>query len=104
MPKIRLYKIVFPMGVKSGFSEGRTYIAKSQDNPISILTRLYGLDDWGVIPSRGSFSLPLNPDHLWGPPSLIMNGYQGLFTSSAKLKNAKPYLHSPIYVQDMVLN
>jgi len=32
-------------------------------------------------PGRGSefFSSPLRPDRLWGPPSLLSNGYQGLF-------------------------
>jgi len=25
------------------------------------------------------FSSPSRPDRLWGPPSLIFNGYQGLF-------------------------
>jgi hypothetical protein len=36
---------------------------------------------WGLIPRRGKrfFSSPQCPDWLWGPPSLLYNGYQGLF-------------------------
>jgi hypothetical protein len=39
----------------------------------------YRLDDRGLIPyrGRGFFFLPLRPDRLWGPPSLLCNGYQG---------------------------
>jgi len=33
-------------------------------------------------PSRGweFFSSPPRPDRLWGPPIILSNGYQGLFT------------------------
>jgi hypothetical protein len=41
----------------------------------------YGLDDRGSIPDRGRgfFFQPLHPDLLWGPPSLLTNGYRGPF-------------------------
>jgi hypothetical protein len=41
----------------------------------------YRLDDQGSIPGRGRefFLLPLRPDQLWGPSSLLSNGYQGPF-------------------------
>jgi hypothetical protein len=41
----------------------------------------YGLDDRGIgvrvpVGSR-IFSSPRRPDRLWGPPSLLSNGYRG---------------------------
>jgi hypothetical protein len=46
----------------------------------------YGLDVRGVgvrvlVGSRMSriFSSPRRPDRFWGPPSLLTNGYRGLF-------------------------
>jgi hypothetical protein len=47
---------------------------------VSIVTG-YGLDGQGSIPDRGRgfFLYPLRPDRLWGPPSLLYNGYRGLF-------------------------
>jgi hypothetical protein len=37
--------------------------------------------DRGSIPGRGKefFLYPLCPDRLWGPPSLLYNGYRGSF-------------------------
>jgi hypothetical protein len=40
----------------------------------------YGLDGPGSIPGSTRFvSSPQHPDRLWGPPSLLFNGYRGLF-------------------------
>jgi hypothetical protein len=41
----------------------------------------YGLDDRGSFPGRGKgfFLCPMCPDRLWGPPSLLYNGYRGSF-------------------------
>jgi hypothetical protein len=38
----------------------------------------YGLNDLG-FESRKGLGIFLFPDRLWGPPSLLSNGYQGLF-------------------------
>jgi hypothetical protein len=63
----------------------------------------------GLIPDGGweFFSSPLLPDQLWGPPSLLYNGYRGSFSgretdhshpSSVKVKNAWRYASTPQYV------
>jgi hypothetical protein len=40
----------------------------------------YGLNDWSSIPRTGrEFSSPPRPDRLWGPPSLLPNGYEVVF-------------------------
>jgi hypothetical protein len=54
----------------------------SRDSVVGIATG-YGLDDGGVgvrvrVGSR-IFSSPRRPDRLWGPPSLLSNGYRGSF-------------------------
>jgi hypothetical protein len=48
---------------------------------ISALYVKPGLDDRDSILDRGNkfFSSPQRPDPLWGPPSLLSNGYRGSF-------------------------
>jgi hypothetical protein len=48
---------------------GVTYLSRYSD----------WLDDLGSIPSSTRFFFPQHSDWLWGPPSLLSNGYQGLF-------------------------
>jgi hypothetical protein len=50
------------------------------DNSVGI-GMCYGLDGQGSILGRGKrfFSTPQCPDRLWTPPSLLSNGYHGLF-------------------------
>jgi hypothetical protein len=57
---------------------------KSHDSSVSTALG-YGLDDRGsrvrfLAGSWEYFSSPPRPERLWGPPSLLSNGYQGLFT------------------------
>jgi hypothetical protein len=53
---------------------------KSRDSSVGIALG-YGLDDRGSIPGGcwEFFSKPPRPERLWGPESLLSNGYQGLF-------------------------
>jgi hypothetical protein len=57
-------------------------VVRSRDIVVCIATG-YGLDDQGVgvrvAVGLRMFSSPLRPHRLWGPPSLISNGYKGLF-------------------------
>jgi hypothetical protein len=57
--------------------------SKSGDSSVGIALG-YGLDDRGSrvrFPAGGweLFSSPPRPERLWGPPSLLSNGYQALF-------------------------
>jgi hypothetical protein len=60
-----------------------TFNSKSQDSAVGIATG-YGLDDQGVgveVPMGARiFTPPYGPDWLWGPLSLLSNGYWGLFS------------------------
>jgi hypothetical protein len=52
---------------------GYYFLTKSRDSSVGIALG-YGLDD------RGSgVRLPMRPERLRGQPSLLSNGYQGLF-------------------------
>jgi hypothetical protein len=72
---------------------------------VGIATGLYGLEDRGSIPGRGKrfFSSPQRPDRLWGPSSLLSNGYRGL-SPVPRLRMVELYLQFPIYLQSIVLN
>jgi hypothetical protein len=57
-------------------------VNKSQDSIVSIVTG-FKLDGQGLtvqVPvGEIFFSSPCHPDQSWGLPSLLSNGYQGLF-------------------------
>jgi hypothetical protein len=88
--------------------------SRSRDSVVGIATG-YGLDDGGFevrvpVASR-IFSSPNRPDRLWGPPSLLSNGYRGLSpvvmrqgreADHSPPANAK--VHSPICLHGVVLN
>jgi hypothetical protein len=61
------------------------YYVRSRRSSGSIVSD-YGLDDRGSIPDRGRgfFFKPLRPDRLWGPPSLLYNGFRGSFPRGVK--------------------
>jgi hypothetical protein len=75
---------------------------------------LYIYDFWSltvlfILWTRDFFSFPKRPDRLWGPPSLLFNGYRGTFPevkwperevnhsspSSAEIKNEWSYTSAP---------
>jgi hypothetical protein len=66
---------------KVDFTNLRALLWRSRSSVVGITTG-YELDDRGVgvrAPVRSIFSSPRRPDRLWGPPSLLFNGYRGLF-------------------------
>jgi hypothetical protein len=86
-----------------------------RDSSVGIATG-YGLDDQGVafrvpVGSR-IFSSRRRPDRLWGPPSLLSNGYRVFFPglkrpgreddhsppTSVEVKNTWIYTSAPPYV------
>jgi hypothetical protein len=69
----------------------------SRDSAVGTETG-YGLDDRGVrvrVPVRASiFSSPRRPDRFCSPPSLLSNGYRGLFPREVKRPESEAD-HSP---------
>jgi hypothetical protein len=81
---------------------------RSRCSSVSIVTRLRdGRRGFDSSQARGLFSLPLCPDRLWGPPSLVSVGYWGLFSlgretdhpllPSAEAKNVWSYTSTSPY-------
>jgi hypothetical protein len=68
----------------------------SRDSSVGIATG-YGLDGRrvGVRVPVGPriFSSPHRPDRLWGPPSLLPNGYRRFFPLRKAARNLKPITH-----------
>ena len=58
----------------------------SMDNVVIIATRLHAVQPrtLGSIPCNGKkcFSPPSCPEQLWGSPSLLYDGYRGIFRES----------------------
>jgi hypothetical protein len=55
-------------------------INKCRDSSVT-MAMSYGLDSRGSIPGRGKkfFFMTQRPDRLWGPSSLLSNGYRGSY-------------------------
>jgi hypothetical protein len=60
-------------------------VRTSWDSNVVIATG-YRLDGWGSIPGRGMrfFSPSQCSDRLWGPPSLLSNGYNRILSPGLK--------------------
>jgi hypothetical protein len=69
-----------------------TCILKSRDSAVGIAAG-YELDDQGVA-ARFPVGEELSLLHVWGPPSLLSNGYPGLFPQGVK-RQGRESDHSP---------
>jgi hypothetical protein len=60
----------------------------------------YGLDDRAIevrslAEAKGFILYHLCPDRLWGPPSLLYNGYRGVLSPGVKARPRRDADHSP---------
>jgi hypothetical protein len=77
-----LNSVLFWKFFLSSSSSSSLFYYHPNDSLVCIVTG-YGLNDRGVgvrIPEGSRiFSSPRRPDRLWGPPSLLSDGYKELF-------------------------
>jgi hypothetical protein len=95
----------------SGFEK---HVTRSRDSVVGIATG-YRLDDRGVgirVPVGSRILSSPRPDKLWGPPSLLPNGYWGALSAAVKRQSEVDHspptsvnesLH-PFTLHDVVLN
>jgi hypothetical protein len=68
---------------------------RSRDSSVGIVTGC-GLDDRGLIPGRGKRFFCTASKAALGPPSLLSNGYRGLFRRGLK-RTGREANHSPSF-------
>jgi hypothetical protein len=63
------------------------------DSSVATVTG-YGMDGWGSFLGmvKKFFSIPCRPDRLWGPHSLLSNGYRGLFPRVKQLEREADHI------------
>jgi hypothetical protein len=103
------YKISAANSHSSVISAGRLILVTASEISLTKFVKVssyLGLDDRGVgvrvpVGARFFFS-PRRPDRCWGPPSLLSNGYQGLFPRG-KTVGAWSW-HSPVRLRSVMLH
>jgi hypothetical protein len=76
-----------------------SYVFGEGHNITVDVTAGYGLDGPASVPDSARFlSSPQCPDRFWGPPSLLSNGYRGLYLRGQSRQGREVvelHLHSP---------
>jgi hypothetical protein len=71
---------LMPTNLRSLYFPNIYHGAKSRDSSVSKVTRLWaGRPRFDSRQGRDFCSSPPPPDRLWGPPSLLSNGYKGCY-------------------------
>jgi hypothetical protein len=80
-------------------SNYRVFMNNGEPGSSVSIVPVYGLDDRAIevrspAEAKGFFLKPLCPERLWGPPSLLYNGYRGPMPG-AKARPGRDPDHSP---------